>query len=228
MPARPTSEMNHSPSSSGASAIADLCAATFRRNWREGVRREDSVRLPTRGRARAIIRFSGTGTRVSPRSCGGVSNPLAPGRSSSRCLRRSARMDSSSSRFRAVLAATGPALGARQRPGVLPTGIDPRDQALLARADMDQRLLAGVAGAGPSRSSRAGRRASSRAHWSRRSRGPPRVLRPLHGPRDRGHGLRLVVADRRNARPRPRTAASFLDDPPLASRDSAETSNDGS
>ena len=105
----------------------------------------------------------------------------------------------------------GPAVGARQPPGVLPAGIDPRDQALLARTDVDQRLLAGVAGAGPSRLSRAGRRASSRPRWRGRGRGTPRVLRPLHGPWNGGHGLRLVVADRRDARPDPRAAASFLD-----------------
>jgi Glycosyl hydrolase family 63 C-terminal domain len=45
MPARPTAETEDSRDIPGSSAIADLCAETLRRNWRDGVRQEDGVRF---------------------------------------------------------------------------------------------------------------------------------------------------------------------------------------
>jgi hypothetical protein len=45
VPLRPTADTDDSRDASGSSAIADLCAATLRRNWREGMRHEDGVRF---------------------------------------------------------------------------------------------------------------------------------------------------------------------------------------
>ena len=83
----------------------------------------------------------------------------------------------------------------------LPAGRQPRpDPPLLARPDLDQRELAGLAGDAPARLPRGGRAPRRGRDRRRRPLRPARVLRPTRRHRPRGEGVRLERAGRRAGR----------------------------
>ena len=100
------------------------------------------------------------------------------------------------------VAASEPCIRAGRRPRP--------DPPLLARADLGQHRLAGLDRAAPPRLRRGGGRAGGGPDRRGRARRPARVLRPPRRHRPRRQGLRLVGADRRDGRPEPEAAGSYL------------------